>query len=224
MGRVVLPAFGTNVPHEVASHARDLTIQHNALSRDLELAQKQIDTKAPLTHVDDLSGRLKKAEDMIATLIQQTQSLNNQINPPPTPSPPPTPTPPPPSPPPAPPPASGPDVNRARQIVEQTAAEFPGDFAVFPTDQEALDAAIDFLLRAIWHLNLGGHGDNPTPFTAGRQRNPSGLISNDKICVQINGVFRAFDIMTLGFANHATTLNWQEIGSPNYVPDAGKPD
>jgi hypothetical protein len=41
--------------------------------------------------------------------------------------------------------------------------------------------------RMIWHLALGG-------FTAGRQKNPSGAISSDKLAVVILTEQRAFDV------------------------------
>src|SRR5206468_7964135 len=93
--------------------------------------------------------------------------------PPPAPPPSPTPTPPPPPPPPPPPSTHvgpGPlSEARARQVVFATAEEFPYLTAVFGSDDEAVAAADQLLLRTIWHLQLAG-------YQAGRQRNPSGAI------------------------------------------------
>lgn len=107
--------------------------------------------------------------------------------------------------------------DRAQQVVFATAAEFPRLTAVFPTDQQASNAATELLLRMIWHLHLAG-------YQAGRQRNPSGLISGDKLTILINGGWHAYDVMSLGFAGRATTVQFLEIGSPVYVPEPGIPD
>jgi len=48
-------------------------------------------------------------------------------------------------------------------------------------------AAAELLRRAIWHLHLAG-------YQSGRQRNPSGAISNDKLTIAIDGAWRAYDI------------------------------
>jgi hypothetical protein len=108
------------------------------------------------------------------------------------------------------------DTTRAEQIVRATADEFPCLLAVFPTDELALVNAEQLLRRMIWHLRLGG-------FQANRQRNPSGLISNDKLTIFI-GSWRVWDVMTLGFAGSAGRVTFNEITGADPVPDSGIPD
>jgi len=105
----------------------------------------------------------------------------------------------------------------ARRIVLGCASEYPNLLGVFPTDQQATDADEQFLLRVIWHLQLQG-------FNAARQKNPSGLISNDKLCIMINGAWHSYDIMSMGFAGHATTVTFNEVTPPNPIADPGIPD
>src|SRR5262245_28514745 len=76
---------------------------------------------------------------------------------------------------------------QAEQVVYATAREFPNLTAPPPTESEGISRAEELLLRTIWHLKLYG-------FDAGRQRNPSGAISNDKLTILIDGRWRAFDI------------------------------
>jgi hypothetical protein len=107
--------------------------------------------------------------------------------------------------------------DRASQVVFGTASEFPHLTRVFPTDGQALGAAEELLLRTIWHLQLAG-------IQAGRQRNPSGAISNDKIAIFVNGGWHVYDIFSLGFAGRATTVQFFEVPAPNHVPNGGIPD
>jgi hypothetical protein len=106
---------------------------------------------------------------------------------------------------------------RASQVVFGTASEFPHLTAVFRSDSAALGAAEELLRRTIWHLHLAG-------FQAGRQRNPSGAISNDKISIFVNGSWHVYDIFSLGYAGRATTVQFFEVPAPNHVPDGGIPD
>lgn len=76
---------------------------------------------------------------------------------------------------------------RAGQIVCGTGNEWIALRNPTATVEERLANAEELLLRIIWHLRLAG-------FSAGRQRNPSNLISGDKITVVVNGVLRAYDI------------------------------
>jgi hypothetical protein len=108
------------------------------------------------------------------------------------------------------------DTTRAEQIVRATASEFPCLLAVFPTDNEALINAEQLLRRMIWHLKLAG-------FQANRQRNPSGLISNDKLTINIGG-WRVWDVMTLGYAGVAGNVTFNEVPLPDPVSDTGIPD
>ena len=108
------------------------------------------------------------------------------------------------------------DVSRAERIVYATGEEFSCLLAVFPTDDQALGAAEQLLRRMIWHLRLVG-------FQANRQRNPSGLISNDKLTINIGG-WHVYDVMTLGFAGSAGRVTFNEVPLPDPVPDSGVPD
>ena len=108
-------------------------------------------------------------------------------------------------------------VDRASQVVYGTACEFPQLLVAFPTDSQATDAAVQLLLRTIWHLHLAG-------FEAGRQRNPSGTEGADKLTIFIDGAWHAYDIFSLGYAGVATQVHFLEIFPPSYVPEAGIPD
>jgi hypothetical protein len=108
------------------------------------------------------------------------------------------------------------DTTRAEQVVRATADEFPCLLAVFPTDELALINAEQLLRRMIWHLKVAG-------FQANRQRNPSGLISNDKLTIFI-GSWRVWDVMTLGFAGSAGRVTFNEVPLPDPVSDTGIPD
>jgi hypothetical protein len=107
-------------------------------------------------------------------------------------------------------------VSRAEQIVYAAGDEFPCLLAVFPTDDEAITAAEQLLRRMIWHLRAAG-------YQANRQRNPSGLISNDKLTIFI-GSWRIWDVMTLGFAGSAGRVTFNELTGADPVPDSGIPD
>jgi hypothetical protein len=98
--------------------------------------------------------------------------------------------------------------DRARTATTGTYNEFPSLHAVFGSEGEAVGAADQLLRRTIWHLQLAG-------FEAARQKNPSGAISSDKMCVKIGGVWRVFDIYSLGVAGRATTVHWLEISGAN---------
>ena len=108
------------------------------------------------------------------------------------------------------------DVTRAEQIVRATGDEFPCLLAVFPTEELAITNAEQLLRRMIWHLRVGG-------FQANRQRNPSGLISNDKLTIFI-GSWRIWDVMTLGYAGVAGRVTFNELTGADPVPDSGIPD
>jgi hypothetical protein len=108
------------------------------------------------------------------------------------------------------------DATRAERIVYATADEFPCLLAVFPTEDEALVNAEQLLRRMIWHLRAAG-------FQANRQQNPSGLISKDKLTINLGG-WRVYDVMTLGYAGVAGRATFNEVPLPNPVPDTGIPD
>jgi hypothetical protein len=140
-----------------------------------------------------------------------------------------TPEPPPPPPPPSPPPppdtlnpyhvGDGPlSEARAQQVVNNTAAEFPYNTA--PHHDRNLKAALtdELLLRTIWHLHVAG-------YEAGRQRNPSGAISSDKITILLNGAWMAVDIYTnWDVPGIPLSVIWWPVGGANHVPEGGVPD
>src|SRR5439155_20606670 len=76
---------------------------------------------------------------------------------------------------------------RARLVVNATANEFPNLTSPRNTTDEGVAAAQELLRRMIWHLQLAG-------FQAGRQRNPSGALSNDKLTVFADGAWHAYDV------------------------------
>lgn len=107
--------------------------------------------------------------------------------------------------------------DRARQVVFATANEFPRLLRVFGSENEAVGAAAELLRRTIWHLQLAG-------YQAGKQRNPSGAISADKVTIIIDGSWHVYDIYSLGIAGRATTVQFIEVTPAGHVPDSGLPD
>ena len=75
------------------------------------------------------------------------------------------------------------------------------------------------LLRCIWHLQHAG-------YQAGRQRNPSGAISVDKLTVYLDDQrWHSFDIMTnFDIPGVPTRVLWFHIAGANPVPTGGIPD
>jgi hypothetical protein len=141
----------------------------------------------------------------------------------------PEPPPPPPDPEPPPPPEpSGPSPfhvppgpateSRAVQVVNNTAAEFPYNTAPHHDVGLKIHLTEELLLRTIWHLQLAG-------FEAGRQRNPSGAISIDKLTILLNGSWMAVDIYT-NFDVPGVPLGviWWPVTPPNHIPEGGIPD
>jgi hypothetical protein len=106
--------------------------------------------------------------------------------------------------------------NRAGLIIGGTAHEWPALIAI-TADQAARDANMETLLRRmVWHLILDG-------YTAGRQRNPSGIVSLDKLCVVEAGTLRCFDVFT-GVYTAPMTVQAIQVSPANLVIDAGIPD
>lgn len=106
----------------------------------------------------------------------------------------------------------------AGQIICGTAKEWSALRAVtidLPTRQANAE---ELLLRIIWHLNLAG-------FTAGRQKNPSGVISTDKLTVQIDGVFRAYDVF-IGYDDFTMIMQTYvgQVFPASYIAEAGTAD
>jgi hypothetical protein len=108
---------------------------------------------------------------------------------------------------------------RANDVVQATAREFPHLLATFATTEQAIAATDELLLRTIWHLQQAG-------FNAARQRNPSGAISSDKLTINLSGAWHSYDLYSIGWAGLATTIHpfIYEVFPPNPVPDGGIPD
>jgi hypothetical protein len=109
------------------------------------------------------------------------------------------------------------DAGLAEDIVRGTANEYPCLTAVFNTDEAALDAAEQLLRRMIWHLQQAGFG-------SARQKNPSGLISKDKLNINIGGKWHTYDVFRLGYAHVASSVTFNEVTPPNPQSDGGIPD
>jgi len=139
----------------------------------------------------------------------------------PAPAPDPAPTPPPPSAPSESPFHVGPGPQagwRAEQVVRATADEFAHLLAPRATDAEAVAQSQELLRRMIWHLQHAG-------FQAGRQRNPSGAVSNDKLTVFADNAWHAFDVFyDYGVAGKQTQVIFYEVFPPNTQADGGIPD
>ena len=99
--------------------------------------------------------------------------------------------------------------DRAEQVVNATAAEFPNLMAGGPEEE--------ILRRMIWHLQLAG-------FQAARQKNPSGAISNDKVSIFIDGAWHVYDVLSDNAINASLSVHFTEVPLPNPIPDGGIPD
>lgn len=109
-------------------------------------------------------------------------------------------------------------VDRAHQVVDATAREFPNLTAAHGTLDESMGAAEELLLRTIWHLKLAG-------YDAGRQRNPSGAVSSDKLTILINGSWHAYDIFTdWDVPGRPIRVIFIEVFPPNSIAYPGIPD
>ena len=108
--------------------------------------------------------------------------------------------------------------DRAHAVINATANEFPNLTSPRNTTDEGVAAAQELLRRMIWHLQLAG-------FQAGRQRNPSGALSNDKLTIFIDGAWHAYDVFNdLGASGVPMKVQFWEVAPANYVPDPGIPD
>lgn len=113
---------------------------------------------------------------------------------------------------------------RAGQIVCGTGNEFATLRNPVPnTGDEAADSLVrqanqeELIRRMIWHLKQAG-------FTAGRQQNPSGIISKDKLTVVVDGVTRAYDIFTGVSPYVAIPQHMTEVTPAHMIDDEGIPD
>jgi len=106
---------------------------------------------------------------------------------------------------------------RAGQITCGTGNEFSAlknptaSLAARDANQEEL------LERMIWHLHQAG-------FEAGRQQNPSGVISKDKLCIVVDSVLRAYDVFPGAAYTAPLTTQMIEVHPPHLVTTAGTPD
>ncbi len=108
--------------------------------------------------------------------------------------------------------------DRAYQVVMATSREHSHLIAAKHSEAESLAGSHEMLRRMIWHLQLAG-------YQAGRQRNPSGALSNDKLTVFADGSWRGFDVFfDLGHAGSPTQVIWWDLGYADHVPDPGIPD
>lgn len=108
--------------------------------------------------------------------------------------------------------------NRAGQILGGTVHEWSGLIQPVATQEIRTANMAELLSRMIWHLQQAG-------FTAGKQKNPSGAISGDKITFEDQGVMRTYDVMSdRPFATDPVDVHMNEIGGPQLVADAGTPD
>lgn len=116
-----------------------------------------------------------------------------------------------------------PSLPLARAIVYATAAEFPQLTRVFSTDQAASNAMYELLLRTIWHLKIAG-------IPAARQLNPSGVLSIDKVAIQVPMGMAALpewvcvDIATIGFTGKATVTTFTVLEGAHPVENYGLAD
>ena len=108
--------------------------------------------------------------------------------------------------------------DHAHEVVNAVSNEFPYLTQTVPSSEDqGIQLSEEFTLRCIWHLKLAG-------FDAGRQRNPSGAISNDKLTILINGQWRAFDIDSMGYAGRPMQVIFLEVVPPNPIGYPGLPD
>lgn len=113
---------------------------------------------------------------------------------------------------------SPPDFTTAGMVIRGTGNEFPALLAA-TVDLPTREANAEELLgRIIWHLQQAG-------IPAGRQRNPSGAISKDKLTLQVVGGWYAYDVF-LDFDAFADPMVMivHEVFPANTVADGGIPD
>ncbi len=107
---------------------------------------------------------------------------------------------------------------RAENVVNATADEFQHLLSPRQTEADGVAAAHDLLRRMIWHLQLAG-------YQAGRQRNPSGALSNDKLTIHINGSWHAFDVFrSVGTPGEWTDVIFLEVFPAGHLADGGIAD
>ena len=107
---------------------------------------------------------------------------------------------------------------RAQDVLEATGREFPHLLAAHGSTGAKVAATDELLHRVIWHLQAAG-------YQAGRQRNPSGAVSFDKVTIVINGGWRAYDIFTdWDIPGRETRILFIETSPASHIPNSGLPD
>lgn len=111
---------------------------------------------------------------------------------------------------------SGLTAYNAGLIIGGVGHEFPALVAP-AVDEATFDAnRLELLRRTIWHLIQFG-------FTAGRQQNPTGILSTDKIALIEDGQLRAFDCYT-GTFTAGLTVQALQVYPAVLVADSGIAD
>lgn len=200
----------------------DLSVSGSALVGGLPLCPFSISGTGTIVNNDTLT--IPYSGDTCLGPVHGTQTLRRrrpeEPPPPPEPEPPPAPEPPPPSPTGGNPfhvPPGDLSVARAQEIVFATANEFPSLTSARPTESQSRGAAEELLRRMIWHLRLAG-------YEAGRQKNPSGAISGDKLTVRI-GNWRAYDVfIDVGNPGFPLQPAFTEVFPADPQPEGGIPD
>lgn len=109
-------------------------------------------------------------------------------------------------------------VQQANLIIAATGEEFAYLRSPRGSVEEKLGLTEELLRRIIWHLRYAG-------FQAGRQRNPSGAISLDKLTVVADGAWHSYDIFTnFDVSSVETRMLFIEVWPPSHIPDDGIPD
>lgn len=103
-------------------------------------------------------------------------------------------------------------VERAHAIIIGTAQEFPGLVA----QGQSTDAMVELLRRMIWHLQQAG-------IQAGRQKNPSGAISGDKLTAFVDNGWHAYDVLS-DRPSGPFDVHMDEVFPANFQSDSGIPD
>lgn len=106
---------------------------------------------------------------------------------------------------------------RAGQIICGTGNEWSALKNPVATLAERSANNVELLRRMIWHLQQAG-------FTAGRQQNPSGAISEQKLCVIVDGVLRAYEVLDGVPIDQPIPTLMEETAPPVLVSDAGISD
>jgi hypothetical protein len=106
---------------------------------------------------------------------------------------------------------------RAGQLICGTGNEFSALKNATATQAQRDANQEELLLRMIWHLKQGG-------FSAGRQQNPSGAISGDKLTVVVDAVLRAYDVFPGVAFSAPLTTQMLEVAPPVMVDVPGTPD